>query len=120
MFKQFPGENSSFPYRPTRLNLSDRGSELHDRVQEKINAGQEPRLVKIPVGKIRATQAGVRKHRDRKEEGWSENDPPFGHADHPVGLRDKEENVHLVDGHHRADAAVGRGMISINVYVYDE
>lgn len=77
------------------------------------NHEDKPKKVRVPVSKIRATQDEVVSSiiKDYRE------DPPKA----PVqGIRDPHSGrVHLVDGHHRAEAAKLRGDKHIEAEIYD-
>ena len=77
------------------------------------NHEDKPKRVKVPISKIRASQDEVL---SAVVKDYSE-DPPKA----PVqGIRDpRSGKVHLVDGHHRAEAAKLRGDKSIAAHVYD-
>lgn len=114
-------------YKPTRkvkLRLSTVGTKkksepetwdqaryINDKQQDH---NEPPQKVRVPLNKLRATQDEVEIPTVKK---YASNPP----KDLPQGLRDpKSGKVHIVDGHHRAEAARLRGDKDIEMNIWDE
>lgn len=67
---------------------------------EKQGDRHESKTVSVHPSKLRATQGWV----DSKYEHGKHENPK-----RPYGLQDKRGNVHIIDGHHRANHAVEHG-----------
>lgn len=82
-------------------------------------AGHKLHTEHVPIHKLRATQEWVEKGYKGSKTGHGktikrEHENEYGSM-HPTGLQDKHGNVHLVDGHHRADEAARKKRKSLKV-----
>ena len=117
------------PYRKTNLPLSnyrglsnpldddepygdefDSATELWDIVDDKLEAGEKPRVVQIRVRTLLATQ------------DWLSTEPGDGpmwdeYGDKPVVL-DYEGKRYILDGHNRIARAAKAGRYAIEVYFF--
>lgn len=83
--------------------------------------GVKPKVARVPIDKVRATQEEVRVSKDRKlaNFGGQHEYPELPRL--PSGIRDpKTKEVHLWDGHHRAEAAKLKGQKTLRVNVVDD
>jgi hypothetical protein len=86
-------------------------SEAEGRYNYKGYMGQKARTVEVHPSKLRSTQSWIDK---RWKPRWSKD------SETPKGLMDSDGNVHLVDGHHRAEHAYVKGHDKFVVNVVDD
>lgn len=72
----------------------------HGLLLDKFNNHPNPRMQEVPHDKLRATQDWVHSDYSGGEHGHHVYGPPYG-------VRTKNGEVHVLDGHHRADHAFG-------------
>lgn len=89
---------------------SGKVSWLADHAEKHVKRNK-PKIETVPIKNIRATQSWI-----NKEEGGG-GDPVVGdYTDKPIGVKHPSGEVHVLDGHHRIDAAAERGKATIPMY----
>ncbi len=84
---------------------------------------QDAKEVDVPVSKLRATQSEVIKSAVDKYVHDPKRKSHFNKitGSLPLGVRDTNSGkVHIVDGHHRAEAAKLRGDVSLKMKIVDK
>ena len=109
------------PQRKIKLPLSkDYPDGLSAQIvySEPPEGSEKEKSINAPISKLRATQESVSRgnpiSKKESRRDWS----PTG-SDLPTGIRHPNGEIHLTDGHHRADAAKRRGDKTLRMKVID-